>query len=237
MIMPSIAVLAGGPASRLYPVAKDTPKAMLEVAGKPFIAHQLNLFKRNNIPKVVICSGYLGKQIEDYVKDGRDFGLEIKFSFDGEKLLGTAGAIKKALPLLGDIFFVIYGDSYLETDFKPVYEYFISHDKMGLMAIFKNESRWDKSNIIYSNGEIIKYDKKNTSSEMKYIDYGLPIFRKEAFMKINDNQVFDLVDLCRDLIDSGQMLSYEVYERFFEIGSFQGLEETRRYLEARKQEE
>jgi len=233
-MIPTVAVLSGGKATRLYPITKEIPKAMLELSGKPFIAHQLEMLKHNGVKHVVICAGYLGQMLEDYIRAGNDFGLIVDFSFDGDKLLGTAGAIKKALPLLGNDFAVMYGDSYLTEDFRPVANFFISSNKKGLMTVFKNEGKWDVSNIVYADSRILKYDKKQITQEMKYIDYGLLFFKSEAFSKIFDYQVYDLADLCADLINEGQMAGYEAKQRFYEIGSFKGLEETKQYLENRR---
>ena len=230
-MMPSVAILAGGLATRLYPVTRTIPKSMIDLSGKPFIIHQLELLKKKGITRIVICAGYLGEQVKDFLKDGTEYGISIDYTFDGDKLLGTGGALKKALPLLGDIFFVMYGDSYLDTDFKVILDYFLPHDKMGLMTVYKNENLWDRSNIIYSDGKILKYDKKDISPEMKYIDYGLGILRKEAFQNITKNEVLDLADLYKELIGRKEMLGYEVRERFYEIGSPDGLKETERYLE------
>ena len=226
----TIAVLAGGIATRLYPVTKTIPKAMLELAGKPFIDHQLELFKGNKIKRVVICAGYLGDQLQAYVGDGRRFGVDVHFSFDGEKLLGTAGAIKKALPLLGESFAVIYGDSYLPIDLKPIEEAFFNSGKKGLMTVFKNNDNWDTSNVVCKDGQIVTYDKKNKSKDMNYIDYGLSFFKKEVFDRLPGSQVLDLADVCTQLAAAGELARYEVKERFYEIGSFKGLEETKKYL-------
>jgi NDP-sugar pyrophosphorylase family protein len=230
-MMPKVVILAGGPATRLYPITHSVPKAMIEVAGKPFIAHQLELLKKNGIENVVICLGYLGERIKDFIKEGEDFGIKVEYSFDGEKLLGTGGAINKALNLLDDVFFVMYGDSYLRADFKAISDYFLSRDKKGLMTVIKNQNRWDKSNVVYNKGKIIKYDKKNPTADMEYIDYGLALLKKEIFSQRNYGQVFGLDRVYEDLIQEGEMLAYEVKKRFFEIGSLSGLEETRKYLE------
>lgn len=229
-MMPTVAILVGGYAKRLYPVTKAIPKAMLQVAGKPFIAHQLALLKKNGITTVVICSGYLSEQIEDFIGDGKQFGLSINFSADGEKPLGTGGAIKKALPLLKDAFFVMYGDTYLTVDFKSVSDFFLSQNKKGLMTVLRNEDQWDKSNIVFKKGKIIKYGKKEKTPDMEYIDYGLSMLRKSSFDEIGDEEVFDLAKVYQSLIDKEQMIGYEVKSRFYEIGSAQGLAETEEYL-------
>jgi NDP-sugar pyrophosphorylase family protein len=226
----SIVVLAGGEGRRLYPLTKTIPKAMLEVAGKPFISHQLTLFKKNRIEKVTICAGYLGRQIKDFVKDGSAFGLKADFSFDGKKLRGTGGAIKKALPLLEDVFFVIYGDSYLPVDFKPISDYFFSHRKKGLMVVLKNNNSWDKSNVMYNDGDILAYDKKKVTKDMKHIDYGLSIFRRDVFTDTAYGDIFDLAGVYKDLIRKGELLGYEIKRRFYEVGSLEGFRETERFI-------
>jgi NDP-sugar pyrophosphorylase family protein len=229
-MIPPVVIIAGGIANRLRPLTESIPKAMLMVAGEPFIAQQLSLLKKNGIRQVVICSGYLSQQIEDFVGDGSRFGLSVVFSADGEKLLGTGGAVKKALSLLDDIFFVMYGDSYLTVNFKDVYNFFITQQTMGLMTVFKNRDAWDTSNIVFKDGKIVIYDKKNKTKEMQYIDYGLGILKKTAFDLMPNTDVFDLSGLYQELILKKQMAGYEVPERFYEIGSLKGLKETQDYI-------
>lgn len=230
MIMPQVVILAGGLATRLHPVTKTTPKAMLVVAGEPFISHQIKLLKSKGVREVIICAGYLGKEIKEFVGDGKNLGVSVKYSFDGDKLLGTGGAVRKALPLLGDLFWVLYGDSYLDTDYSIILNNFLPSNKVGLMTVFKNEGRWGKSNVHFRDGKILKYDKKNPVPSMKYIDYGLNLLRKEAIEGVPEDEIFDLADLYAGLVDRGEMLGFEVKERFYEIGSLKGLRETREYL-------
>jgi NDP-sugar pyrophosphorylase family protein len=229
-MMPAVAILVGGQATRLYPITKAIPKAMLQVAGKPFIAHQLALLKKNGITKVVVCSGYLSGQIENFIGDGKQFGLSINFSVDGERALGTGGAIRKALPLLGASFFVMYGDTYLTIDFRSVSDFFLSQNQKGLMTVLRNKDQWGGSNVVVRNGKIVRYDKKNKTPDMEYIDYGLSMLRESAFDEIGDEEVFDLARVYQSLIDKGQMVGYEVKSRFYEIGSVQALAETEEYL-------
>jgi NDP-sugar pyrophosphorylase family protein len=231
--MPEAVIIAGGPATRLYPLTHKVTKAMLKVAGKPFIAHQLELLADNGIRKAVILAGYLGGQIQDFVKNGSSFGIDVEFSFDGKKLLGTGGAIKKALSLLGENFFVMYGDSYLPVNFRKINEYFCKHDKLGLMTIIKNNNRWDKSNIIFKGKEISRYDKQHSYAGMNYIDYGLALLRKEVFLSHKYPRAFGLDSVYKNLIVDDQLLAFEVKKRFYEIGSFGGLNETKKYLSAR----
>lgn len=236
MTIKNIAIIAGGLATRLRPITEKIPKSMVEVAGKPFISHQLELIKRNNIEKVVICAGFMGKKIQDFVKDGSEYGLDIRYSYESEKLLGTGGAVRNALPLLGDIFWVLYGDSYLNVDFKSVNEYFSSNTKSGLMTVFRNDKKWDKSNIVFRDKKIIEYNKKKYTQEMNYIDYGLGILTKKAFEDYDKSSyggsadVFDLASVYQDLLGRNELLGFEITERFYEIGSFDGLKETENYI-------
>lgn len=225
-----LVLLAGGKATRLRPVTETIPKSMLEVAGRPFIAHQLELIRNNGIEKVLICASFLGEQIEDYAGDGSKFGLSVEYSFDGDELLGTGGAIKNALKKLDEQFFVMYGDSYLITDFKDINEYFFAQNKPALMTVYRNEGKWDNSNVQFENGVLLKYDKVNRTSDMRHIDYGLGILSKTAFESFSDKRVFDLSEVYVKLLANGQLAGYEVNERFYEIGSFAGLEETDAYL-------
>lgn len=225
-----VAILAGGVATRLRPLTETIPKAMVDVNGEPFVAHQLRLLRANGIERVIICAGYLGEMIQGYVGDGARFGLQVAFSFDGSRLLGTGGAIKKALPVLGDAFFVLYGDSYLPCDYRAVQTTFTSSGRLALMTVFRNAGHWDSSNVEFANGRIIAYDKQHRTPEMHYIDYGLGVFKHSAFDKVPDDQPSDLATLYQDLLAQGELAAYETGQRFYEIGSLEGLEETRRYL-------
>ena len=146
-----VILLAGGMATRLQPLTEKTPKALIKINGQPFISHQLRLLKKNNINRVVICTGYLGEQIRDYVGDGAHYELAVNYVDDGAQLLGTGGAIVKALPYLEKNFFVLYGDSYLLCDYEAIQHRFINSQKLVLMTVFKNDGLWDVSNIDFKN--------------------------------------------------------------------------------------
>jgi NDP-sugar pyrophosphorylase family protein len=218
-----LALLAGGLSMRLRPLTEKIPKALVIIRGEPFIAHQLRLLQKKGIYRVVILTGYLGEQIRDYVGDGAE--LDVTYACDGSQLLGTAGAIKKALPLLGTDFFVMYGDSYLVCDYRRAQACYDAAGKLALMTVFKNEGQWDTSNVIFKAGHIFAYDKKNSHPDMRHIDYGLGIFNQQAFASIPANQPFDLAVLYQQLLKSDQLSAYEVFERFYEIGSFLGITE------------
>ena len=196
----------------------------------PFIEYQLKLLKEQGIENIVICVGYLGEQIEDLIGDGNKFGLNIRYSYDGDRLLGTAGAIKKALPYLPETFFIMYGDSYLPINFEEVSKLFTTSDKPALMTVIKNDNQWDKSNVIFSENNVIKYDKVNIVPEMNFIDYGLGIVTKTCFNCVGDGEVYDLANIYRDLAEGGKLLGFETEQRFYEVGSFDGIEEFKKII-------
>jgi NDP-sugar pyrophosphorylase family protein len=220
-----VAILAGGFATRLRPITEKIPKSLISVAGKPFLAHQLELLRSCGLCRVVLCVGHLGEMIQRDFGDGSQFGVRIDYSFDGPKLLGTGGAIKRALPLLGGEFFVLYGDSYLPIEYRPVAEFFRRGGKPGCMTVYRNEGRHDTSNVVFHNGQITVYDKKNRTPEMRHIDYGLSLFKSTAFDSFPADKPFDLAEVMGKLVRERQLAGYEVHERFYEIGSPAGLAE------------
>ena len=225
-----VAILSGGLATRLRPMTETIPKSLVEVRGEPFAAHQLRLLQQAGVRKVVMCVGYLGEMVRDFTGDGSRFGLEIQYSFDGPTLRGTAGALKQAFPLLDDKFLVIYGDSYLPCDYAAAADAFLTSGKQGLMTVYRNEGQWDTSNVEFDGTNVVAYDKKNRTERMRYIDYGLGAFEKHAFTDVPQEGAFDLADVYKQLVQSGQLAAFEVKERFYEIGSFSGIKDLETYL-------
>jgi NDP-sugar pyrophosphorylase family protein len=229
-----VVILAGGLATRLGAISSAMPKSLVDVNGKPFIAHQLGQLRDQGIHQVVLCVGYLGKCIEEVVQDGRTFDLAIRYSFDGPRLLGTGGALQRALPQVdAPAFFVLYGDSYLDCDYADVQEAFQASGKPALMTVYRNEDRWDASNIEFADGRILAYDKKHRTPQMRHIDYGLGVLSTGVFSRVPDEEPYDLAALYQALLREGRLAGLEVFQRFYEIGSMAGLAETRRYLSNR----
>jgi NDP-sugar pyrophosphorylase family protein len=224
--MPPVALLAGGLATRLRPLTENVPKAMLEVAGEPFIAHQLRLMRRERIPRVVICAGYLAEQIKAYVGHGSAFGLSVGYQIDGPRLLGTGGALRGALDQLGSEFLVMYGDSWLDTAYAPIVEAFRASRKPALMTVFRNDGQWDASNVWLEDGRIRLYDKRKRLPQMHHIDWGLSMVGTDVLATRPANEPFDLAEVYSDLSRTGELAGYEVANRFYEIGSAAGLRET-----------
>jgi NDP-sugar pyrophosphorylase family protein len=226
-----VAILAGGMATRLHPITEKIPKLLVEVAGEPFFSHQLRLLKKNGLTDVVVCTGHLGEMITRQYNDGSQWGVNIMYSFDGEKLLGTAGALIQALPMLGNLFYVLYGDSYLPVDYQAVGRFFLASGKLGLMTVFENHEAYDTSNVCFEDGRIKLYSKTEKNPSMHHIDYGLGVFRAEAFANYPRNTVLDLARVQTDLVQRDQLAGYEMRQRFYEIGSHSGLAELNSLLQ------
>jgi len=228
-----VALLAGGLATRLRPITEKIPKVLVRVAGRPFLDHQIALLRAQGLTRIVLCLGHLGEEVVAQFGDGSAQGVQLEYSFDGLKLLGTGGAIKQALPKLGGAFFVLYGDSYLTEPFLPVAEFFLDSGKLGCMTVYRNEGRYDTSNVVFVKGEIQVYDKEQRLPEMRHIDYGLSLFKSEAFADWPADQPFDLAGVMTRLVERRQMAGWEVKERFYEIGSHEGLAELEALLVAK----
>jgi N-acetyl-alpha-D-muramate 1-phosphate uridylyltransferase len=226
-----VAIISGGFATRLGPLTKDVPKSLLGIHGKPFIEYQFDFLKKAGITDVVLCLGHLGKQIEAYCGSGSRFGLDIKYSYETTPL-GTAGALKNAEPLLEDTFFTLYGDSYLFLDFRAMLAALTATNKLAAMSVYRNHSQYDKSNTSIGNGLVTGYSKVQNQG-LEYIDYGVNLFRKKVLSLVPPFAAFSLESLFSLLIKSGDMLAFEVKERFYEIGSLGGLQEFTSYIGAR----
>jgi MurNAc alpha-1-phosphate uridylyltransferase len=228
-----VAILAGGLATRLWPMTDETPKALLRIAGRPFIFHQLESLSAQGVDRVVLCVGHLGEQIRTAVGDGRRFGLTVSYSFDGRRLLGTGGAVRNALPSLGDDFFVLNGDSYLTCRFAQIQSAFEAARRPALMAVLRNDNRWDKSNVSFNNDTVVEYDKNPGRNDLSYIDIGVCVFSRRVFAPYTETAVVDLGHICRDLAQHRQLAGFEVSERFYEVGSPQGIFDAETFLSQR----
>ena len=220
-----VAILAGGLAKRLKKNTFNKPKALIDIAGKPFISRQLSYLSNQNIKDIVICTAHLGNQIKDYVGDGSRYNLKVSYSDDGDKLLGTGGSLKKASRILGENFFILYGDSFLPINFSLVEKAYFRQKKPALMTVFKNNDHGDKSNVYFKN-KCVLYNKKNPQKNMNYIDYGLNVVKSTIFYNFPSNKMFDLSDVFEDLSKKNLLAGLEIYERFYEIGSINGLNDT-----------
>lgn len=229
--LPPLALVAGGLATRMRPLTASVPKSLLTVSGEPFLAHQLRLLVEQGFSNIVICCGHLGKQIEDFAADGSRFGCSIRYSYDGTTLLGTGGAIRRALPLLGANFFVMYGDSYLLANPMRAWRAFLVSGQPALMTVVKNDSKRDASNVEMRDGKILLYDEHKRTAKMRHIDYGLSLIEADVLQPWPDHEPFDFAAVLAVLAASGKLAAHEVHSRFYEIGSLEGLRATEQMLE------
>ena len=234
--MLTVAILAGGLATRIRPVTVNIPKSMIEVCGNPFVHWQVKLLQKSGVEEIVFCLSHKSEVIEDFLGNGSKYGISIRYSLDGKKQLGTGGAIVKALPMLGKKFMVLYGDSYLPVNYKLIEEAFLNSSKPALMTIYLNKNELDVSNVIYSDGVLKRYAKNESLPNMNYIDFGLSFFERKIFTGYSENETLDLSIICKDLSEKGLIAGLPVNNRFYEVGSFQGIADFTNFIE-RKQNE
>jgi NDP-sugar pyrophosphorylase family protein len=223
-------ILCGGLGTRLGDIAKNIPKSMININGRPFLQHQIEKLKKQGIEDILLCVGHLSNIIEEYFGDGSKFDIKIEYSHDGVEPLGPIGALKKAEPYLNDVFFMMYGDSYLSIDFQEVYEFFTQFDKLGCMVVFKNHDKYDKSNLIVKNDMVVGYGDKNRTKDMVYIDYGTTALHKNSLNIIPPNKFFTTKEFFSKLIEKQELLAYEAKERFYHIGTPASLEELKKFI-------
>lgn len=231
---PTVLILAGGLGTRLGSIQKDLPKSMVDVLGQPFIQHQLQLLKTQGVENVILCVGYRQKALCAFVGDGSQFGLNVTYSSDGEKALGTGGAVLKASTNAGSPFAVLYGDSYLEAPLGPIIQTFADCGKEALMTVYHNRNQCAPSNILVRDGCVTAYNKKDPTPEMEYIDFGLSIYSKAAFEGMSESEAFDLAEVTTTLISRKQLACFEVNVPFHEVGSIEGLKELESHLRNRE---
>ena len=230
-----VAILAGGLGTRLEKKNLNKAKALIDVVGEPFISRQLNYLSDQGIKDIVICIGHLGNQIKEYIGNGSKYNLKVSYSDDGDQLLGTGGSVKKACQILDENFFILYGDTFLPIDFSLVEKVYFQEKKPALMTVLKNQGHWDKSNV-YFKDKSVKYNKKNPQEKMNYIDYGLNVVNNSIFYNFSSNKTFDLADVFEDLSNKSLLAGLEVYDRFYEIGSINGLNDTIKFFEKMEKE-
>ena len=221
-------ILTGGLGTRLRPVTRKVPKAMVEVRGRPFLEYELDLLRRSGFDDVVLCVGYLGGMIEDHFGDGSAFGIGLRYSWDGPKLLGAAGALKRAEPLLGERFFVTYGDAYLRAPYGAMMESFEARGRLAMMATYRNENRYGRSDIVVKGGRVVRYDKEG-KGRLAWINFGVTVMKKRALALIPRGVAYGEQEFYGELIARGELLSFPVAKRFYEIGNPKSLAEFSRF--------
>jgi len=229
--MLTVAILAGGFATRVRPLTETIPKSMIEIHGQPFVHWQMRQLAKAGVTEVIFCVAYRADAIIEFLGDGSNYGMRVRYSHDGPNQLGTGGAIVKALPLLGKQFLVLYGDSYLPTDYSKIIKVYCDSNKPALMTVYANHGRFDASNVDFTNGELRRYQKGINSPEMTHIDYGLTCFDESVFSRYSPAITLDLAEICTQLASQNLLAGYEVEERFYEIGSHKGIVDFTEYVE------
>jgi len=227
-----VVIIAGGKGTRIRSVAGDIPKVLIPVAGRPFIEHQFELLLASGLRDVVLCIGFLGEKIEDHVGDGSRFGVRARYVREApDRLLGTGGALVNALPLLAPEFMVLYGDSYLRTDYRRVEEQFHAVGLDALMCVFRNQGQWDRSNARVAGDRVVFYSKTAAQHEVDYIDYGLSVYRRTVIEAYRETPPpLDLQKILVDQIEGKGLAACIMPDRFYEIGKPEGLAELEEVL-------
>jgi NDP-sugar pyrophosphorylase family protein len=216
-------ILAGGLGTRLRPLTSSVPKPMVNVHDRPFLEYELTLLAQNGITDVVLCVGYLGEQITQHFGRGRTLGINIQYSWDGEQPLGPIGAMKNAESLLGDSFFVLYGDSYLRLDYPALMDSMLFSNCLGAMAVLHNYHEYGPSDLVIADGMVREYDKKQSRPDLEWVNFGVSALRRQALQLVEPHRFYDEEAFYGQLIAQRQLIAFEVKDRFYEIGSPSGL--------------
>lgn len=223
-------ILAGGLATRLGSLTADVPKCLIEINGRPFVDWQLDLLVESGYADIIFCISHKSDMVQEHLTDGSRWGIKIRYSSDGQTQLGTGGAIYKALPMLGKSFGVIYGDSYLPINYIAIDQEFSNSNHKAMMTVYRNEGRFDCSNVEFKDGKLLNYEKNTKDKKMRHIDYGLTYFQQEAFFSLNNGSESDLSNIFHQLVKLRKLEGFEVFNRFYEIGSVEGIKEFSEYL-------
>lgn len=229
--LPTVCILAGGLGTRLGSLTKTIPKPLIRIAGEPFLVHQLRVLAEYGAKKAVLCVGHLGTLIERELGAEVE-GVELLYSYDSPNLDGTLGAVRRALPLLGHRFLVLYGDTFLDINYQDVVQQWNASGALAIMTVLRNENRWGPSNATFDHGFVTRYDKFHIDKSMQWIDYGLGGLSIDAIDAVAPD-CSDLADLYRVLASQGKLRGYPAANRFHEIGTPQSLRDTEDFLRAR----
>src|SRR5208337_3665397 len=219
-----------GLGTRLGRLTQTIPKSMVPVNGKPFLEHEIGLLKRSGIGDFVLCVGHLGEKVEDYFGSGSRWGVRVMYSYDGPKLMGPAGALKGAEPLLEECFFVTYGDAYLRADYRSIMSTLLDSGRLGLMTVYENHNRYSKSDVVVREGHVVRYDKEGRGRGMDWVNFGVSALRKRALALVPSGRECDEEEFYGELIRRDELLAFPVKERFYEIGSPGALREFERFI-------
>ncbi len=223
--------MAGGLATRIRPLTNEIPKSLVSIEERPFLQYQIELLTCYGIKDIILCVSYMGKKIENCFGDGNKYNARIIYSYEKEKLLGTGGALKLAEKNLKENFFLIWGDSYVNLNYKEMHDFHLKNsDNFDVtIAIFYNIRNYDKSNIVYKSGKIKKYE-KNSTDKMKYIDAGVMVINKKLLLRIPPGKVFQIENLFTKLAKEEKIKPFLIKKRYYEVGSLKGLNQFTKFV-------
>jgi NDP-sugar pyrophosphorylase family protein len=213
-------ILAGGLGTRLLPLTEVIPKPMVQVGGVPYLRHQLQLLASQDIRDIVLLTGYLGEQIEDYFADGASMGLRISYSRE-QSPLGTGGALRQAREMLQDSFLLIYGDSYLPIRYADALERLDSSGAEGVVVVYDNRlaDTSVKNNIeLDDSGYVSRYE-KDSSDRLSFVEAGVLAFRRSIIDWLPEGIVSLEKEVFPRLIAARKLAALVTAERFYDIGT------------------
>lgn len=227
-------ILTGGLGTRLRPLTYSVPKGMVEIKGRPFLEYLILYLKRFGVGRILLCTGYLGEMIEEYFKDGLAFGVEIAYSRE-ETPLGTGGALKKAFPLLEEEFFLTNGDTLLPVDYRKMREVFKDFSGLVMIGAYPSEEKPNLS--IDGKGVVTGYSRKGEGVGFAYVDAGVSLFRRGIAEYFPGGEKFSLEnEVYPKLIESAQIKAFPLAERFYDIGTPEGVERFEEFVEGNENE-
>jgi NDP-sugar pyrophosphorylase family protein len=232
-----VLILAGGLGTRMLPLTADRPKALLPVAGRPFAEHQIELLAAHGVDDIVFSIAYRGDMIRDALGDGRRWDVRLRYVDEGDDRRGTGGAVRLFADsgIAAEEVAVLYGDTYLPIAYRPVWTAFADQGLPALMTVLENRDRWDVSNAwLSADGRVVYRKGSGQQYGMTHIDYGLSVLATATVLdRIPGDTVVDLADVFAEMSDRGELAGYEVRERFYEIGSADGMDDLERLLSER----
>ena len=228
--------MAGGLGTRLGSITKKLPKTMVPVNGRPFLEYEISLLKSSGVDEFVLCVGHLGEMVEAHFEDGRRLGVDIRYSYDGPRLLGAAGALKRAEHLLHETFFVTYGDAYLRAEYPALMRKLVESGRQGVMAVYENHDAYGKSDLVVRDGMVVKYDKRGHEEAMNWINFGVSALAKGALALVPPETECNEEEFYGRLIERGELLAFPVKERFYEIGTPASLREFELFISSTRRD-
>ena len=230
-------VLAGGLGLRLRQLTNGlVPKVLAPVNGEPFLAHKLRSLAAMGVTDVVLLTGELGEQVEQYVSVQSFGGMRVSCVPDGPTLLGTGGAIARAASSLPPGFWVTYGDSLMSTDLAAAEARRDALNLDAIVTVFQNDNQLQRSNMCVVGDLLTEYSKSKQDERFRWIDLGLLYFQRSAFETVSTQHPTDLVEVLAPLVAARRVLAWLEATRFWDIGTPQALRDTEQWLHKRNEQ-